>query len=1057
MNSSGGRGGLLPRGCRALTTVPRPSVRLLSLLLRLVGATAVPVVAGQLPGEQLARQRIRDLERAAAAGDTRRVQILAFEISSDYRARRLLETPEFEDIGRLYFDSWFEQGDGLIHDVISRAKRRLAAELTEGGLARKYPDEILELIEVVQNEQSRLLKQAPMDFEIGILTRTRDQAVDILHRLGGPSAVSEFHARLQEALEEAYVELYRSLGGTGAVSARCFAAEVETLGKARLIGLSSAAVNVRGRCSRRTRFVGAIAILLMPAAVAAPARSAHAQGAPSTAVRMQRVVAQLVERTGYRIVGVGSWISGARYGDVLNAVDHISDHDMRLLMPRGASPGAASNAWAAARRQLIDLLQAEFGGDAARVLAQTNLYPPAQLMGGVEAPADALAVFVEHNQVPNLGYQRRVTAATPAHFAEGLYGPGANAYTQSYERTAGRLFYRYQGEVYQGLTDLTHFGEGPARYTIRGTANTAMQWSQHATDALRSGDPQAVIKHLSRYARDITKCRSLARLPLNGQTGREVSAMAAQLADNPALLRQSRGAIQSLLQRAQLEAALLGHLESANPLSRAAARVALDGIEAGSELGSMLRRASEKFPGDAVARLLVLSLGTYMVSRNLGEDDIVGLYDSAVTTVSGLVPATTAAEFMAAMSPAAMVTLTHLLLEQVRAGGYDAIAGRQEAFNLLDGIFANGQIADRRYSIDDLVRNIHTEAGIKGFVFARSREAADRGFGPENLRHDLSTAEAIYRHCLPTILQAWLWRRAELIGELELIGEGLEESSVLLAYRPNPAVPEGGAANVTVTAVPLDDDEGTKLARCREILRILLGATQPVYANVITTWVPAGAGDSSRPERSYRLPAGEHEIQFEESIGIGAANLPYGSRLSRSIVRKASVTVRVGDRAATPPLPVPPPAGGMWRPPIPEITADRLGTAWTVDGPYHQEGQPYHWSLVGAQAGQRVSLEAFAMYGDGPVDELWQWNAGRQRLEAGKARSLAYGDEARDLSIATANDYQRMAILLVRWGLLIVEVRASGADLATLDAAARVVLENIARQLEPLRPTDGRR
>lgn len=133
----------------------------------------------------------------------------AFEISGDYAARRLLKTPEFAgDVGKEYFKVWFNEGDGLIHTIITRAKGRM------GG----YPQDILDLITVIQNEKSKLDMKAPMDFDVGILSKTREEAVDILKKLGGPGKVGKFHQDLQAALEAAYKEVFDSIGGTGPVS-----------------------------------------------------------------------------------------------------------------------------------------------------------------------------------------------------------------------------------------------------------------------------------------------------------------------------------------------------------------------------------------------------------------------------------------------------------------------------------------------------------------------------------------------------------------------------------------------------------------------------------------------------------------------------------------------------------------------------------------------------------------------------------------------------------------------------------------------------------------------
>jgi hypothetical protein len=119
----------------------------------------------------------------------------------------------------------------------------------------------------------------------------------------------------------------------------------------------------------------------------------------------------------------------------------ISDHDMRLVMPRGTSDRRALEAWQQARDDLSALIRAEFGDDAAQILNRTNLYPPLQLMRLVENRDEAMAVFRRLQTVPSLGHTGGVTASTNlGRFAEGLYGDGATTFIQNYESTSGRLF-----------------------------------------------------------------------------------------------------------------------------------------------------------------------------------------------------------------------------------------------------------------------------------------------------------------------------------------------------------------------------------------------------------------------------------------------------------------------------------------------------------------------------------------------------------------------------------------------------------------------------------------
>jgi hypothetical protein len=204
-------------------------VRLILFVIFILGpvlASTLPAVAGSLidlTPEQLARRKIASFQasfdpeivaKLKAQGLSEEAilmqrKIYAFELSNDYYARRLLKTPEFQELGKEYFKSWFEGGEGLAHRIIARAKVKL------GGT---YSDEVLNLIQIIQNQASRDAMKAPMDFDMGILTGSREEARKVLDMLGGPGGIKGFHENLQQALEEAYLEIFKELGGTNPIN-----------------------------------------------------------------------------------------------------------------------------------------------------------------------------------------------------------------------------------------------------------------------------------------------------------------------------------------------------------------------------------------------------------------------------------------------------------------------------------------------------------------------------------------------------------------------------------------------------------------------------------------------------------------------------------------------------------------------------------------------------------------------------------------------------------------------------------------------------------------------
>lgn len=612
----------------------------------------------------------------------------------------------------------------------------------------------------------------------------------------------------------------------------------------------------------------------------------------SMAVRMQGVVKKFVQETGMQVIGLGSWISGKGY------VAGVSDHDLRLVMPPGTSPEMAQKMWASAQQRLRELVKQEFGGRASQVLSRTNLYPPTQLMRGVLNPEDAMERFIRYKRVPNLGYTGPVTASTPARFAEGMYGVGAETYVQAYERQAGKLFYSHQGRVFTGMTDLAHLEEGLARYTLRGTANTAGQWAAHLTEALQSGSAKTVLKYLERLEQDLVKSRDLARLGTETALRQQIRTLIGQLRANPRVLSSVQASVGQVARRAAMEAALLSRYDRAGVMQQAFVRLALDGLDAKNALGGVVEKVFAQLPSvpaETVAHGLIAYFSVVNSSRALGEGNVVNAVAEAGLPLVGL-------------APGLLMQLTAAIIEGTKEAGYDFVAGRQDAFDLIEGIFtAFGRegISDRRYTLAQLVENIDTEEQLAAFVMARATEAATRQSG-EGQVHDAGIAEAIYNRCFPVILRAWRARREMLATEFFDLIDALSESGLVLVCQPDAVVDLGSSkeAKVTVTALPMDGKAGEKMERLRNILRILLGGGARPYVNVHNTWSEGGEEDSHGNSRVYAYAdPGHYRVSLSQEISVGAAGVPRDCPFIRSIRHFAVVEIEVRGKQQQPPKP----------------------------------------------------------------------------------------------------------------------------------------------------------
>lgn len=553
-------------------------------------------------------------------------------------------------------------------------------------------------------------------------------------------------------------------------------------------------------------------------------------------VRMQKVVAQFVEQTGYSLLGVGSWIPGTTF----NAA--TSDFDMRLIVNGKNMPTQHLLQWQQARGKLAALIEKEFGDQAGSILSRTNLYAPNQLMEGVKDAEEALARFQKLNTLPNLSYRGPVTPSTPLKWAEGLYGAGAPTYVQGYEKAAGRLFYNNGGKCVTGLSELAHMGEAAAPYTAAGTASTAGQWVEHCVAELNAGRGAKVAKYLERLEQDLIKSRSLSGLPLDADYRQRLLDMRKLLKASPEQLAEKAAEVSALLARGKAEAALLSNFANAGPMRQAYLRVVLDGMALKSKLGDLFGQAMAKCPSwvdaENMASFITFYIGTGAASESLGRGDDVF---QAMSNVSG------ALNPFKMIGPALLAEIMSEIITQARLNGYDMAAGFQGAWDLVEGIYtAWGRAAvdpdpRRKLTLADLVAKYQDEQKLEAWVVSQAIRASTRGLGTANEQADQGVADAIFAQCWPTIRDAWRWERDGLTSEYLKLGSEVVHTPLVVYYKPGE--PQAGQ-QVVCEAVSADQKLGNRLERMRQIFRILYGPGSGIATNYY--WTPNGESVDER-------------------------------------------------------------------------------------------------------------------------------------------------------------------------------------------------------------------
>jgi hypothetical protein len=567
--------------------------------------------------------------------------------------------------------------------------------------------------------------------------------------------------------------------------------------------------------------------------------------AQSTAARMQNVVRKFVQQAGFDIVGVGSWIRGGEYRDVLkiNKLAEASDHDLRLLIPQSHGAEEAASRWRSGRQQLIRLVNEEFGKDAPLVLQKTNLYPPSQLISAIEDADDVTRLFVRHNQVPNLGYSQQVTSKIPQKFTEGLYGDGAKAWTQAYERNAGTRFYNVKGNVFTSGTQYLHTIEGEARFASTGVANTARQWISHAAECMEASDAKGLGKYLERVERDLTKSRALIGVAADETWKTEMRTLASQLKSSPSSLNILGDRVTQVLQRASMESAILARVEGSSNMKKAMLRTILGAIQGGDDLGRKILELSGKIPVDKLMDAIMAAVAARELGIALGEDD----YAKAIASLGIAID-----PFFIGL----LAQITHQSLEAAKDAGTSFVANRQDCEDLMAGIFTGGafEAEGRSYTHDQPFEHFKSDAQIRSFVMARAKEASARDLGKKADEIDDDVAQGKFDKCYPCIAGIWNARREHLEAEYHSLLEDVANAPITLTYMPAPLNIDPETVKATARVAVVEAKEvAAKMNRMKKIATELTGALPTLH--YFYSWSTKAKTTNNQEQNLYEYEA----------------------------------------------------------------------------------------------------------------------------------------------------------------------------------------------------------
>jgi len=587
---------------------------------------------------------------------------------------------------------------------------------------------------------------------------------------------------------------------------------------------------------------------------------------------MNDAVRQTVKQTGTEAAGVGSWISQAKYKGPLTG--GTSDHDMRVILTGETDEAKLVQKWKDFQGSLKEniraagrakgLSQAEID----KLVGSTNVYPPNQVMAGVENADEAAARFKSLKAAPSLGSEP----------VEGLWGKGAKGYAQHYETKAGRHFFIDQksGRVVAGATDLVHLEEGLDIFTTAGEVNKGNQWAQKALEKLDAEGAAKASKHVERLRQSLNKARSIERVGMRADYLDDIARGAVK---DPAAIREA-------VERARRELSLLEKLSrEANPGNRELLKGILnENLGKWAKLRGTFWQYAGKVPTDKLLRGLQLFgyyARTHYVAGMAAED-----------LRSGALAALPELGYIAGLAPGLAMDMAVCTLEAARAGAYNTVAGFQECTSLVEGIsMVKGRESEHKgMTIEQMAQRFpDTPDGrnrMMSFIWYQATNASYREQGGRMVS-DPNVARAVYDKCANEIVSRWREQRLAWIGEfnqhyrdyLRLVAG----NRPVLTFSPSDEVPlrdQGGgkkAAVVTISASTAQNRDRMNgvFAKMKAALKALEGkggdvlfASETYQLAVDGKWLGAEYSPSSKTY-TYRT-LGSHSVALRHELSLTA-------------------------------------------------------------------------------------------------------------------------------------------------------------------------------------------
>ena len=635
---------------------------------------------------------------------------------------------------------------------------------------------------------------------------------------------------------------------------------------------------------------------------------------------VRSAVERALKRTGNQqieIIAQGSWISGQNYKDprFKQMLPGVSDHDMRVFFrSQNVTQGQALEMYKNFRMNV----QEELRGFVERGLISAeehliirnsiNIYPPEELMKGVESADDALRLFNGWGIYPSL-------AEAGKEGAGGSYGKLLRFERQAFETGPRvKVFYLDNGEVRSGAADLNHMLEGHGLGTPEGLAKAAEENIDNALHGLNSGSLKDTQKYVERAAKRLKAAKTNLKVKLSPndeallkldeklrslwkkyEAAETRTALLSDeiLAKSPEDIKLQQmikeefkklsGELEKVLKESLDDSYFLqklakgveeakpavsslfrGILEAAGPKWANAAAKTREGM---GKLGDAAKKIG--FLNALVAYWTIKDLPEIYVNKGAGE----ATARFSMSLASMAVPELAIGELVAVIA----TSIAELAVDYVGYYGYKAAVSRQDCFDLIDGFYTvagrETQVLEEGItkchkvsSLRQLSCDIYDENDLQGYI--QRTQKIDPKLIPSKINSliachaknacqraeeagitDKKDEEALIGKCTGPVLTAWIEQREMGIEEVKVLASEIERSELRITFNASATEIKENAKGtmVRVSAELLPSIKGT-VNKLKEKLQCIGGkASKPyVYQNFV--WKQDGIKAGSTTE-----------------------------------------------------------------------------------------------------------------------------------------------------------------------------------------------------------------